>query len=61
MNIPIPNNARKLLRKTYGKNWEIPIKNYHAEPNAFTHFLKSKFQWLKKLPFITFLWNKFFK
>ena len=61
MNIPIPSNARKLLRKTYGKNWKVPIKGFHAEPNSFQHFLKSKFQWLKRLPFITFLWNKFFK
>ena len=48
MNIPIPSNARKLLRKTYGKNWKVPIKNSHALPNSFKSVLKTKFQWLKR-------------
>lgn len=58
MLIPIPSNSKKLLRKTYGKNWLTPIKNGHAQPNSFIAILKSKIQWMKKIPFFSYTIKK---
>lgn len=51
MNIPIPSEPEKLLKKTYGSNWRIPIKNQHEVPNALFFKLITNFPIIKKLPF----------
>lgn len=41
LNVYIPNNPEKLLRKMYGRNWKIPIKNRQASPNTIYKRLSS--------------------
>jgi phosphorylcholine metabolism protein LicD len=35
INIPVPNESEKFLKKIYGSNWRTPIRNFHAVPNVF--------------------------
>lgn len=39
INIPIPSNPQRVLKKLYGKNWRIPIVNKFAEPNTLKFFI----------------------
>lgn len=40
INVKIPENYNKALKYLYGKNWKIPIKNYHAKRHTkFTRLI----------------------
>jgi len=47
INIPIPSNPQRVLKKLYGKNWRIPIVNKFAEPNTLKFFILNVYQYLK--------------
>jgi hypothetical protein len=53
----IPEKPEDLLKKVYGKDWRIPIKNCNAKPNALHTKLRSLFFWIQKIPY----YKKIFK
>jgi len=53
MNIPVPNQSKKVLKILYGKNWRIPLENCKAQPNSFNAKLSVKLSFLRSLPFYT--------
>lgn len=60
MNIYIPNNPEKLLKKLYGKNWEIPIENFPSPSNTMYKRISKFAPIFKKLPFYVSM-EKFMK
>jgi phosphorylcholine metabolism protein LicD len=51
INIAMPNNPQKVIKKIYGKNWRIPIKNAPSKPNTIYKKISNITPRLKKMPF----------
>ena len=50
INISIPNDPETVIKKIYGKNWRMPLKSMHSEPNTFYNRISKMSTGLKKIP-----------